>query len=559
MTAPKRPDSWSRRISEKAHLPQLPNVFGLRAALLGYLGEVEQALRTKLGEDQQGFHDQLSQSGESTGLSDDQDLDTVLSGGSGDGDGDGSGTSTAFEGGLGGQGSTLRHRASQASSLSTGTESDCSPADAPSKLGGSSSNSGSIGRTRENDPNLSLLQHLTSVREDVRAYLPNRLSLPSVPALPSMPQLPALPPSLSQIQLQLNREWLRSLPGKLSVVDMGVTPSSRATAVPSSGLNPDGKRKGKGKLRDISLDDEAEDDYSGEAARGRHGSSVESARKKVIDLVHALLPSEEWAGWEKLGWEEQDREDDGAEAMGMRRPVPLRSRSASASATLARARSRDQAISSRKTPKGDARKGQAEEGNEGDEEEDEDETSSESDEPEYLFPNLTPASAHAHAVVRNSRHRSISLSAGTLHAARQGLSADSGTGTVDQSDSYFRFKQNDTSPIAKAGILRSAQLSRRSTGLGLGVPAHSGDQQGDDPSDGASKANIEDEAEMDLDLGEANALMEGIIGGEKGSIDTPDMGPTLAEALHRSEDGTKLIRFTDLPFWWRNNEHVVTG
>jgi adiponectin receptor len=38
-----------------------------------------------------------------------------------------------------------------------------------------------------------------------------------------------------------------------------------------------------------------------------------------------------------------------------------------------------------------------------------------------------------------------------------------------------------------------------------------------------------------------------------------DTGPSIAEALQRAEDGNKLITYDDLPFYWRNNEHIITG
>ena len=38
-----------------------------------------------------------------------------------------------------------------------------------------------------------------------------------------------------------------------------------------------------------------------------------------------------------------------------------------------------------------------------------------------------------------------------------------------------------------------------------------------------------------------------------------NLGPTLSEALARSKDGRRLIEYDDLPFGWRNNEHIVEG
>lgn len=38
-----------------------------------------------------------------------------------------------------------------------------------------------------------------------------------------------------------------------------------------------------------------------------------------------------------------------------------------------------------------------------------------------------------------------------------------------------------------------------------------------------------------------------------------EFGPSVAEALERSEDGQVLVTYDDLPVDWRNNEHVLTG
>jgi hypothetical protein len=42
-------------------------------------------------------------------------------------------------------------------------------------------------------------------------------------------------------------------------------------------------------------------------------------------------------------------------------------------------------------------------------------------------------------------------------------------------------------------------------------------------------------------------------------VATLDVGPTVHEALQKSENGTKLIVFDDLPWWMRNNEYVTGG
>lgn len=554
---PPRPDSWSRSFSN-THLPQLPNVSGLRAALLGYLGEVEQALRNKIGDqtiegESHGFTGRagagtgdsegiqaVDQDGESTGMSSDE-LEADRDGVEGSVD-----TSMRSLGGTamgleGGPSSTLRYRSSANAQLQTNQKSDT-----PSTTNTTSTNTTT---TNNHDPNLSLLQHLSTVREDVRAYLPNRISLPAVPTFPSIPHMPALP--LPPLPSQLNREWLRSLPGKLSVVDLGVSPSPSDPASTSD--------KGKGKARATG---DGEDHHDS-------ASSVELARKKVIDLVHALLPSEDWAGWEKLGWEEQDPEDDGAEALGMRRPVPVRSRSHSVSLAVHQQRQRQQArrrASERYVRDPDNNDGEDEDDVNDNDNDEKDDT----EEPEYLFPNMTPASAHAKAVVRGGyRSRSKSFTIG-----------------MDQSDSYFQFAPQDDVHDSKANDRRRlgssptrAQMSRRSTGLrksSLASQAARDDEElvdedvdiehagpsrnvGLEDADGERYGEGDEAEDVGLDDGEVNVATEGLLGGDKGQLDSPDMGPTLAEALKLSDDGKRLITYDDLPFWWRNNEHIVTG
>jgi adiponectin receptor len=206
--------------------------------------------------------------------------------------------------------------------------------------------------------------------------------------------------------------------------------------------------------------------------------AVESARKRVLETVRTLLPSEEWAGWERLGWE--DQEDDGES--------PLRGRRRAVSASIHRGPI------------------------DGDDEDDEDE------EPEYLFPNRTPASQQAMArATRRQPIRSISFSGALL--SRQS-------------------EETEKNPV-RHGFL-SAPMTRRTTGL---------------PSLGQAAVEIDDELDTSavneqLEIEEMKQLLEQQL---------EDTGPSIAEALQRAQDGKKLITYDDLPFWWRNNEHIVTG
>jgi len=364
---------------------------GLRTALLGYLGEVERAIQGQEEQHQQQFMEEPKDFGgtssESTGLSSDEM--------------DEEGRSTAI---ASGSKEGLRQRAALGV-IGNGSAPTTSP-------------------TALQDTNRSLLNHLSALREDVRSYLPP-ITVPSMPS----------------------RDWLRSLPSKLSVVDIGV----------DSPIAPESK--GKGRMPEFDT------------------GAVENARKRVLETVRTLLPSEEWAGWERLGWEDQE-DDDG---------TPFRGRKRAASASIHREPMYD--------------------------EEDESE-----DEPEYLFPNRTPASQQAMAkATRRQAIRSTSFSAALL----------------SREDEVVDVKPR------RHGVF-SAPLTRRTTRL---------------PSFGQVALESDDELDASavhdqLEIEERKQLLEQQL---------EDTGPTIAEALQRAEDGNKLITYDDLPFWWRNNEHIVTG
>ena len=368
---------------------------GLRTALLGYLGEVERAIQGQQGQQQQYVDEPKdfgATSSESTGLSsdemDEEGRSSAVASGSRDG---------------------LRQRAA---------------------LGVTGNSQGPSTPTGLHETNRSLLNHLSALREDVRSYLQPKLSVPPI-SVPSMP----------------SRDWLRSLPSKLSVVDIGV----------ESPLSPESK--GKGRMPDFDT------------------GAVENARKRVLETVRTLLPSEEWAGWERLGWEDQEDE----------RESSLRGRRRAVSASI----HRDPMY---------------------------DEQDEEEDEPEYLFPNRTPASQQAMAkATRRQAIRSTSFSGALLSQE------------VD----------HRVAKTARHGFI-SAPMTRRTTGL---------------PSFGQVTSESEDDLDAaavhdQLEIEEMKQLLEQQL---------EDSGPSIAEALQRAEDGNKLITYDDLPFWWRNNEHIVTG
>ena len=407
-------NSWSSRLPlATPPLPSFrPNMTGLRTALLGYLGEVERALQ-----------------GQTEMVDEPKEME---------------------QGGAGAGGWTSSESTRAPSSDETDDEAKTTAVASTSKEG-LRQRGGTPLPSGLNETNMSLLTHLNSLREDILAYLHPKLSV-SVPSNPfSVPSIP-------------NREWLRSLPSKLSVVDIGVdSPWSTREG------------KGKGRLPNIDL------------------GAIDHARKRVLETVRTLLPSEEWAGWERLGWEDQE---DGDET-----PFGMKGRRRTLSASIHRGRA---------------------------DEDDEDE-----EEPEYLFPNRTPASQQAMAIASRRRQiRSTSFSAALL-------SRD-----IDEDDDHEEERgagagaETDAGGSKRPGFF-SVPLSRRTTGL----PEYGDalDSVSDDEVDGVYLQERLEQEEL------------------KTLLEHSDIGPTLSEALKRADDGKKLITYDDLPYWWRNNEHIITG
>lgn len=375
---------WKRRLSQSSiPRPTLPSIAGLRAALLGYLGEVERAVRERVvGEDEDASF---------AGFSSPSSL-------SGSGEDEGAWASSNAVAGP----STIRRRVVSQSDQEDTLLTIPSPGEYSSRMINAHSR---------------MLEHLSSLREDVKQYLP---------------QIPQRLPVPSATSFVSHADWLRTLPHRLRLVDLGVAPP----------LPPDAQPHGS-PIVDL--------------------GSVEHARRKVIELAKAYLPSEEWAGWERLGWEDQDPE------------------------VTSRRHSVDMGISI-----------------EGDDEVEE--------EPEYLFPNRTPASAQAMASRRRAV-RSKSLGAANFPTMWN----------VDMP----RLVRTQTEP----------HLARK--------------------TDEAAHMEEKDE---DAEDAEDNALLDGIDGALLGEVtSTSGMGPTVADALKKAEDGKRLIEYDDLPFVWRNNEHIKTG
>ncbi|WVF66092.1 hypothetical protein IAT40_000831 [Kwoniella sp. CBS 6097] len=481
-TTPSTSNSSSkwRRLSAPPLPTFRPNIPNLRTALLGYLSEVELALRNRLGDLTEEDEERIRASSASPSINSISGDDWGTSGDSVDDDfgGDALGYAYASSRTAGPSSAGLRNRFDTTDGSVTGT-------------------TGSEGTARGNgyadSHHLKLLNHLSALREEALNYLP---SLPSV-NVPSMP----IPSRMGMPPVPIpSREWLASLPSRLSIVD------------PSIGI---GYGASKGKEREGQVDT----------------GSIEGARKRVLELVHAVLPSEDWAGWERLGWEEQEEDlafhGDPDNAQG----TPE-------SRALARARSASLERYSR------------------DEEEEE--------EPEYLFPNRTPASAQAMARRRRAV-RSKSLGASSLPTLLRPA----------------KLERAKTAPYPRAGAGGLQRARTRSPSL-LGYGPNEDvdeerildddhfqlkydrdrghtdlrDQDRERGLDDDDEEEAEDDQEYLATHPEVTDTKLTAMAARKHEM---EMGPTVQESLRRSDDGKRLLGYEDLPAIWRNNEHIYTG
>nr|XP_031859596.1 uncharacterized protein CI109_005059 [Kwoniella shandongensis]KAA5526668.1 hypothetical protein CI109_005059 [Kwoniella shandongensis] len=434
---PTAPSPWRRVSHPGLPLPTfLPNT-NFRAALLGYLSEIEVALRSRLvdsapvadtgyGEEDGGLRPRsstspaVSTSGEDWGTSATESNDE-----------DGNGYTSA----LSGSSSTgIRQRRTGAGTGVGGASSLFTTEDLPSSTF---------------DAHIHLLNHLSALREEALNYLPS-LSVPSVSV-----HVPTMPLSIP------NREWLASLPSRLSMVDPGLT-----------------SIYGKGKERLVD------------------NGSIEGARQKVVDLVHAMLPSEEWAGWEKLGWEEQEQDVRGRRAR---------------SASLDRRRARPF--------------------NDEDEEEEE--------EPEYLFPNRTPASTKALARRRAVRSKSLGASSFPTTA----LLGRGASGSVRPA----KLERSKTDPFGWKSVSPPDTYQNESE-----------DEEANGELERDGQGDEEDEDDVDEEYILTHPEVTDTKLTKMVAMDS-ETGPSVQDALKLSEDGRRLLTFDNLPPVWRNNEHIITG
>lgn len=293
-----------------------------------------------------------------------------------------------------------------------------------------------------------LLSHLSWLREDILASLPA-----SVFSAPSS-----------------SREWLAALPARLMAVERGLWAegSSALAGAPGAAILE---------------------------------GAVGSAREKVLEMVKGVLPTDEWEGWERLGWED-------TVSTGSARPPLSRLGATSPS------------------------------GEEGEEEE-------EIGESNLLFPNRTPAAKQAIASRRRTI-RSKSLGAMGMAGGRLGSWAE---------------LQGTERPIGGWEEVVMPKLQRMRTMPTLHQTSTVSDDDDNDEDIGLKgRKKFVEEVLSDNPI-EMEEVLSGSPISKKGKLGRTDqtLGPSIAEALVASDDGRRLMKYENLPIDWRNNEHIVTG
>ncbi|OWZ74740.1 hemolysin [Cryptococcus neoformans Bt85] len=454
---------WRRRMSHPLPIPtfrpNIPNIPHLRAALLGYLGELEAALRRKLGDDLSEIGEVLHGGGSGRGRG---RLPSISLSSSISAEDWTTSTDSNDEDPYHGYSSALAGPSSTSEFRQRNTATNANRCGSPSTNTNANDNT-TTGSSSTKDSYVNLLNHLSALREEASNYLPS-LSVHMPLSIP-------------------NREWLRALPSRLSIVDPGL-------------LSPLDKAKIKDELAAV-IDFES--------------GAVEGARKRVVDMVHAMLPSEDWAGWERLGWEEQEYGDGWRPGeYGHRR--------------------------TRSVSLGRSGKGKHNQDNDSDYP---DMEMMEDEEPEYLFPNRTPASTRA--LARRRAVRSKSVGAAPLPSVKRAK--------VERSQSYA-----------------FGSLISFSPGKAVSEPAEMESGGGSDREDG-DEAEDEDGDEVDRVMNGERKDVEEFTSISYLSVDLKSSliavgtttDPSVADGLRSSEDGRKLITYDELPAIWRNNEHIHTG
>lgn len=332
-----------------------------------------------------------------------------------------------------------------------------------------------------------LLAHLSAIRADVLASMPTvtlpSISVPHLSSRPSLTRLASFTNATAEGSLpNMMAGFLSSLPARLSFIHEQLPNAPDLAQMSHGGLSLP-KRPALG--------------------------LTEEHKRRIMQAVHSMLPSEDWAGWERLGWEDEDeyqarmttggpkkahrkswsngspegksflRELDG-DALGLHhhyvRKRPVRRRTVSEGVA--------------------ADAGLEDDIDEGDLEEEVQE------EPEYLFPNKTPRAAL-------SRHQSY--------------------------------------VVTQQAFEREKKARRRSGSF----------------SSNKSRKSIFSQPGSDLeDSDEVEGMPMYAVGPAEAATTIPPVSalPTIVvEGLRKSQNGKMLIEYEDLPPWMQNNEYIVTG
>jgi len=397
-----------------------------------------------------------------------------------------------------------------------------------------------------------LLAHLSAIREDVVA------SLPAIPRRLGNIGLPSLPSRASLVALGDVSGLLQGLPQRLGVLNEHLP--GLVVYPYTQGLGAGSNWEGLDEAGNVDLGDERASSPPPATPDGLASRLSAENRKRIMGVVKSLLPSEDWPGWERLGWEDYDEDEDEEEfgstrpatgsglGLGFRGPASgsrpggmmgtRRSQSYKQPSTVAddgtewQSSARRQTNSSGSSPTSIIKRllihpSRSEPhhllSNSPDVEVEE--------EPEYLFPNKTPAAAmrrqQSYAVKREARElrraRSVSLSA----LGEKGVEGLNGGMDVR------RVKSRDERARSTVDLVFSDTDDE----------GRAGDSVVDDLGKNAENEEDEDD-DMEVELDAVPVL---------------DIGPTVHTALAKSENGAKLILFDDVPWWMRNNEYVISG
>ncbi|KAJ9122607.1 hypothetical protein QFC22_002036 [Naganishia vaughanmartiniae] len=347
-----------------------------------------------------------------------------------------------------------------------------------------------------------LLAHLSAIRADVLAsmptvYLPS-ISVPTIPSRPSFTRLATLRDATVEGSLpNMMAGFLSSLPARLSYIHEQLPSPPDLGQMSSAGMT----LPQRGAL-----------------------AFTEEHKRRIMQIVHGLLPSEDWAGWERLGWEDEDE---------------YQARIATSHSKRAHRTSWSNGIPEGKSflreldhdalglhhylvKKRPSRRRTVSEGVVGgldfggfDGEDDDDLEEEVQEEPEYLFPNKTPRAAL-------SRHQSYVV---TQEAFEREKQARRRSASVTSSKSRQTELSEDDEEIEGGQDAESGHAEKLLVRPGRGRPIQ--------PVGPAQAAHTMPPARV-----------------------TPQV---VVEGLRKSQNGKVLIRYDDLPPWMQNNEYIHTG